>query len=58
MLFYPNIYEDKHIFRCRVCGSPLIDAIQNPIVDSTKFRIENQLDDNIIALLPGSGSKK
>jgi lipid-A-disaccharide synthase len=37
-------------------GHPLIDAIHNhPIVDSTKFRIENQLDDKpIIALLPGS----
>jgi lipid-A-disaccharide synthase len=41
-------------------GHPLIDAIHNhPIVDSTKFRIENQLDDKpIIALLPGSRNNK
>jgi lipid-A-disaccharide synthase len=36
-------------------GHPLIDAIHNhPIVDSTKFRIENQLDDKPIILTSGS----
>jgi lipid-A-disaccharide synthase len=37
-------------------GHPLIDAIHNhPIVDSTKFRIENQLDDKPLIAL---GSRK
>jgi lipid-A-disaccharide synthase len=36
-------------------GHPLIDAIHNhPIVDSTKFRIENQLDDKPLSPYPGS----
>jgi lipid-A-disaccharide synthase len=39
-------------------GHPLIDAIHHPIVDSTKFRIENQLDDKpIIAYFQEAGSK-
>jgi lipid-A-disaccharide synthase len=48
MLFYPlkkHFMKTKHNFPVEFVGHPLIDAIHHPIVDSTKFRIENQLDD-------------
>jgi lipid-A-disaccharide synthase len=51
-----TFYEDKHNFPVEFVGHPLIDAIHNhPIVDSTKFRIEN-LDDK--PLSPYFGSRK
>jgi lipid A disaccharide synthetase len=55
---------EKHFMKTniifgRVCGSPSNRCdTQPPIVDSTKFRIENQLDDKpIIALLPGQEAR-
>jgi lipid A disaccharide synthetase len=56
---WKTFYEDKHNFPVEFVGHPLIDAIHNhPIVDSTKFRIENQLDDKpIIPYFQEAGSK-
>jgi lipid-A-disaccharide synthase len=54
--FEKTFYEDKHNFPVEFVGHPLIDAIhKHPILDSSLFKTENQLDDKpIIALLPGS----
>lgn len=54
--FEKSFYEDKHHFPVEFVGHPLIDAIQNqPIIDGTVFRKENQLSEKpIIAVLPGS----
>jgi lipid-A-disaccharide synthase len=54
--FEKAFYEEKHNFPVQFVGHPLIDAIQSqPVLDSSLFKIENQLDDKpIIALLPGS----
>ena len=54
--FEKSFYEDKHHFPVEFVGHPLIDAIQNqPIIDGTAFRKENQLSEKpIIAVLPGS----
>jgi lipid-A-disaccharide synthase len=57
--FEKTFYEDKHNFPVEFVGHPLIDAIHNhPIVDSTKFRIENQLDDKLSPYFQEAGSKK
>jgi lipid-A-disaccharide synthase len=54
---WKTFYEDKHNFPVEFVGHP-IDAIHNhPIVDSTKFRIENQLDENQYRLTSGSSKK-
>ena len=54
--FEKKFYEEKHNFPVEFVGHPLIDAIHNqPLVDSSQFRKENQLNDKpIIAILPGS----
>lgn len=54
--FEKDFYEDKHHFPVEFVGHPLIDAIHNqPIIDTTVFRTENQLNEKpIIAILPGS----
>ena len=54
--FEKEFYENKHHYPVHFVGHPLIDAIQNqPQVDATTFRKENQLNDQpIIAILPGS----
>jgi lipid-A-disaccharide synthase len=36
--------NSKHHFPVAFVGHPLIDAIQNQLVDATTFRRENQLD--------------
>ncbi|TRX37086.1 lipid-A-disaccharide synthase [Flavobacterium restrictum] len=54
--FEKSFYEDKHQYPVAFVGHPLIDAIQQqPPIDNTVFRQENQLNDKpIIAILPGS----
>lgn len=54
--FEKEFYEVKHNFPVTFVGHPLIDAIHNQSnLDTTDFRIENQLSDKpIIAILPGS----
>jgi lipid-A-disaccharide synthase len=58
ILPFETFYEDKHNFPVEFVGHPLIDAIHNhPIVDSTKFRIENQLDDKLSPYFQEAGKK-